>query len=420
MASLGLLALILFLLLVRQNIVVILLCAVGYVHMFWGKGVIAYLIEDLWIAVDNDALLAVPMFLIAGQVMTRGSIASRLVALMTAATRRIPGGLAISTILSCAIFAAISGSSPVTMLAIGSIMLPALLNAGYERRFSLGALASGGTLGILIPPSIPLIIYGVVTEVSIYELFIAGIIPGLLVTLGLSGYAYWASRHRPAEVFSAAEFWGALRDGIWALLMPVILIGGIYTGYFSPTEAAAVAVAYGALVESFIYRELKWQDYYDALVDSARLLGMLIPIVAVALSLKTLLTIEQVPQNMAAFVSDSVSSKVAFLLAVNVMLLIVGCLFEALAAILVLGPLLMVAGQAYGIDPVHMGVIMVINLEIGFLTPPVGLNLIVATTAFGAKFKEMCIAVLPYIAVLLVVLMIVSFVPETALFLLGR
>jgi C4-dicarboxylate transporter DctM subunit len=360
------------------------------------------------------------MFIIAGHLMTRGSIAKRLVDIMTALTKRIPGGLAVATILSCAIFAAISGSSPVTMLAIGSILLPALLAEGYERRFSLGALASGGTLGILIPPSIPLIIYGVVTEISIYELFIAGIIPGILVTIGLAGYSLWKNRHLPAQHFSFDELLTALKRGIWAMLMPVLLIGGIYTGYFSPTEAAAAAVFYGIIIELLIHRELGLKDLYGSFVDAARLLGMLVPIVAVAISLKTLLTIEQVPQNLTAFITTMVDSKIAFLLAMNLLLLVVGCLFDALAAILVLGPLLMVAGRAYGIDPVHLGVIMVINLEIGFLTPPVGMNLIVATTAFGAKFKEMCVSVLPFIAVLLVILAIVSFVPETALFLLDR
>ena len=420
MAAIGLTLLVVFLLVFRQNIVIVLMSAAAYAHVVWGRGIVSYLIEDLWTAVNNESLLAIPMFLIAGQIMSRGSIARRLVAVMSAATRGVTGGLSVATILSCAIFAAISGSSPVTMLAIGAIMLPALLQNGYDRRFSLGALASSGTLGILIPPSIPLIVYGIVTEVSIYELFLAGIIPGVLVTVGLAGYAMWANRHLPRQNFESAELWGAIREGFWALMMPVVLIGGIYSGYFSPTEAAAVSVAYGVVVEALVYRELKGRDLYACFVDSARLLGMLIPIVAVAISLKTLLTIEQVPQNLAAWVSASVASKIGFLLAVNVLLLLVGCLFEALAAILVLGPLLMVAGQAFGIDPVHMGVIMVINLEIGFLTPPVGLNLIVATTAFGAKFKEMCVAVLPFIGVLLVVLGIVSFVPETALILLSR
>lgn len=417
MEALGHIALALFLLLFRQNIVVILLLTVAYVHLIWRKGVVSYMIEDLWIAVDNESLLAIPMFVIAGQIMTRGSIAKRLVSLMIAATRSIAGGLSVATIFSCAIFAAISGSSPVTMLAIGTIMLPALLAEGYDRRFSLGVLASSGTLGILIPPSIPLIIYGIVTETSIYDLFIAGIIPGILVTIGLAGYALFVNRNLPKENFSPGEFWQALKGGIWAILMPVLLIGGIYSGLYSPTEAAALAVAYGVAVEAFIYRKMKFRDFFDCFVDAARLLGMLVPIVAVALSLKTILTIEEVPQNLAAWVSNSVSSKFAFILAINALLLVIGCLFEALAAILVLGPLLMVAGQAYGIDPVHMGIIMVINLEIGFLTPPMGLNLIVATTAFRAKFKEMIRAVLPFIAILLFVLAIVSFVPQTALFL---
>ena len=420
MAAVLLAFIILVLLTLRQNILVILLVAAGYVHLVWGQGVLSYLIEDMWIAVDNEALLAIPMFIIAGNIMTRGSIAKRLVNVMIALTRPIPGGLAVATILSCAVFAAISGSSPVTMLAVGTILLPALLGEGYDRRFSLGAVASGGTLGILIPPSIPLIIYGVVTEISIYELFVAGIIPGLIMTGALALYSLWRCRAMPRQSFSVPELGEAMKKGIWALFMPFLLIGGIYSGYFSPTEAAAVAILYGVLIEMFVHREVTPRDLYDCLVEAARLLGMLVPIIAVAISIKTLLTLEQVPQNLTAWVSTIVESKIAFLLAMNLLRLVVGCLFDALAAILILGPLLMVAGMAFGIDPVHLGIIMVINLEIGFLTPPVGMNLIVATTAFNAKFGEMCMAALPFIGILLLVLGVVSFVPETALILLGR
>ncbi len=415
MAGVALLIGILVLLALRQNIIVILLGSAAYVHLVWGDGTLEYLAEDIWISLDNAILLAIPMFLLAGSIMTRGSIARRLIDLAISVTKPIPGGLAVATILSCAIFAAISGSSPVTLLAVGTILYPALLENGYEKRFALGALTSAGTLGIIIPPSIPLILYGIVTENSIADLFIAGIIPGLMIASVLAFYSYWKNRHMEPQKFDMGDFLVALRRGGWSALLPVILLGGIYTGYFSATEAAAVALVYALFVEICIHRELKLIDFFHTAVDTAKLLGMLFPIIAVALSLKTILTIEEVPDNLALWITDVTSSKIAFLLAVNVLLLIVGCLFDVMSAILILGPLLLGPAVAYGINPVHFGVIMVINLEIGFLTPPLGLNQIVAMTAFRENFVEICKAVVPFILLILGVLMVVTFVPQTAL-----
>lgn len=414
-AAFGLLGLTLALLAIRQNVIVILLAAAAYVHLVWGDGKLIYLIEDLWLSLDNEVLLAIPMFLLAGAVMTRGSIAKRLINLAVSITRPIPGGLAVATILSCAVFAAISGSSPVTLLAVGTILYPALIQNGYGKRFSLGALTSGGTLGIIIPPSIPLILYGIVTEHSIADLFIAGIIPGIMIATALALYSYWVNRKMPSEPFSPSEFTNALRAGGWSMALPLILLGGIYSGYFSPTEAAAVALIYALFVEIFIHRELKPIDFFHTAVETSKLLGMLFPIIAVALSIKTILTIEGAPQALAMWVTSISDDKIVFLLAVNIILLIVGCLFDVISAILILAPLLLVPAMAYGIDPIHFGVIMVINLEIGFLTPPLGLNLIVAMTAFRAKFGEVCLAVLPFISIIFIVLMIVTYVPETAL-----
>lgn len=409
--ALILLCLVLLLLAIRQNVVVILLAAAAYVHLVWGDGMLVYLVEDLWISLNNEVLLAIPTFLIAGNLMTRGSIARRLIEVARLATSFLPGGLGVATILSCALFAAISGSSPVTLLAVGTILYPALLQNGYPKRFALGAITSGGTLGIIIPPSIPLILYGLVTEKSISDLFIAGVIPGLMLTVALAGYALFVNRRMPVDAFDFGDFARALRDGIWSLMMPVILLGGIYSGFFSPTEAAAVALAYGLVVETLIHRDLGLGDFYQTLVDTARMLGMLFPIVAVALSLKTILTLYGVPRAVAEAITGAVDNKVAFLLAVNALLLLVGCLFEVVAAILVLAPLLLTAASAYGINPIHFGVMMVINLEIGFLTPPIGLNLIVAMTAFKERFGDICVAVLPFIAIILVVLVLVTFVP---------
>lgn len=415
MAVLGIFALVLVLLVMRQNVLVILLASAAYVHMVWGEGRLDYLAEDLWISLDNSLLLAIPMFLLAGNLMTRGSIVRRLISLAIEITKPLPGGLAVATIISCAVFSSISGSSPVTLLAVGSVMYPALLANGYSKRFALGALTSGGTLGIVIPPSIPLILYGIVTENSIADLFLAGLIPGLLITLVLAAYSLWVNRKMPAQPLDLSALKRNLREGVWALMLPVIMLGGIYSGYFSATEAAAVALAYGILVEAFVYREIKLLDAYETALDTARLLGILFPIVAVALSLKTILTIENIPDQLALWITDVTSSRVTFLLAVTALLLLVGCLFDVVSAILVLAPLLLIPAVAYGIDPIHFGVLMVINLEIGFLTPPMGLNLIVAMTAFKESFATIVRSVLPFVFLIFGVLLVVTFVPWTAL-----
>ena len=415
MAAIILLGLVLLALALRQNIIVILLGAAAYTHLVWGDGRLEYLAEDIWISLDSALLLAIPMFLLAGNVMTRGSIAARLIALAVSLTKPFPGGLGVAAVLSCAIFAAICGSSPVTLLAVGTIMYPALLENGYGKRFALGALTSSGTLGIIIPPSIPLILYGIVTETSISDLFIAGIIPGIVIALVLAAYSVWVNRSIPPQRFDVDEFRSALSDGIWSALLPVILLGGIYSGYFSATEAAAVALVYALFVEIFIHRELRLIDFYHTAVDTAKLLGMLFPIVAVALSIKTILTIEGIPDQLALWVTTMTDNKIAFLLGVNLLLLVIGCLFDVISAILILAPLLLVPAMSFGINPVHFGIIMVINLEIGFLTPPLGLNLIVAMTAFRARFLEITRAVLPFVGLILLVLMIVTFVPGMAL-----
>ncbi len=417
MEILGLLLLFIVLLALRQSVILILLVATAYVHFVWGDGTITYLIEDLWTAMDNGVLLAIPMFIIAGALMSRGSIAERLIEVMRALTEWMPGGLGLASILSCAVFAAISGSSAATLLAVGTVVYPALKNAGYSNRFSLGAVTSAGTLGIIIPPSIPLIIYGIITETSIVDLFLAGVIPGLILTASLGIYGLWANRDLPRTPFSLSRLVLALRRGFWALMMPVILLGGIYSGYFSPTEAAAVSVGYAILVELFIHRELGPRDFYEVGLSTAQMLGTLFPIVAAAISIKTLLAIEGIPQDFATWLQGAVSSKIAFLLAVNAALIVIGCLVDSLSALLLLAPILYAGAKAYGIDPVHFGIIMIINLEIGLLTPPIGLNILVAMTAFRQRFREVAISVLPFIAIMLGVLTLVTFVPGISLFL---
>jgi C4-dicarboxylate transporter, DctM subunit len=417
MKTLGLTASIFGLLALRQPLLVVLLAAAACVHLFWGRGNLEDIIEDMWVGLDKEVILSIPLFILCGNVMTRGSIAQRLIRILAALTKPLPGGLAVATILSCAVFAAISGSSIVTMLAIGTIMYPALRDAGYDNRFSLGAIMSGGTLGIIIPPSIPMIIYGLVTETSVTDLFASGFGPGLLLTLALSAYTVWFNRGMKTAAFELSVFWLSFKDGIWAALMPVILLGGIYSGYFTATEAAAVALVYALAVEIFIYKELKAGDFYNVVLDASKLGGSLFPLIAVALSLNIILIEHRVPQSLVGFMQGYISSPLMFMILVNVLLLIVGCLMTTGEAILVLAPLLAPLAESYGFNRVLFGLIMILNLEIGYLTPPVGLNLIVAMGAFKQSFGLLCRAAVPFILIMLACLVIVIWQPWIAMYL---
>jgi len=416
MKALGLTGTVFGLLMLRQPLLVVLLAAAGCVHTFWGRGNLEDIIEDMWVGLDKEVILSIPLFILCGTVMTRGSIAQRLIRILSAMTRPLPGGMAVATILSCAVFAAISGSSIVTMLAIGTVMYPAMRQAGYDNKFSLGAIMSGGTLGIIIPPSIPMIIYGLVTETSVTDLFASGFGPGLLLTFALSAYSIWFNRAMPKAAFDLAEFRIAFREGIWAAMMPVILLGGIYSGYFTATEAAAVALAYSLAVEIFVHRELKAGDFYNVVLETSKLGGSLFPLIAVALSLNIILTEHRVPQSLVNLMQGYISSPLMFMILVNLLLLVVGCLMTTGEAILVLAPLLAPLAQAYGYNKVLFGLIMILNLEIGYLTPPVGLNLIVAMSAFKQSFGLLCRAAIPFIGIMLVCLVIVIWQPWIAMY----
>jgi C4-dicarboxylate transporter, DctM subunit len=420
MTALLLVGIVLALLILRQPLLVILMSVAAYIHIVWGQAKLDYIIEDMWVGLDKEVILSIPLFILCGSVMTRGSIAQRLISILASITRPLPGGMAVACVLSCAVFAAISGSSIVTMLAIGSIMYPAMRQAGYNLNFTLGAIMSGGTLGIIIPPSIPMIIYGLVTETSVTDLFAAGFGPGILLTVVLSIYSVWVNRQMPTERFDFAHFKEAFRNGIWSAMMPVILLGGIYTGYFTATEAAAVALCYAMLVEVFIHRELKFSDFYKVVLDTSKLGGSLFPVLAIALSLNIILTEHRVPQMLVTAIQGYITSPVMFMLIVNVLLLLVGCLMTTGEAILVLAPLLAPVAAAYGYDKVIFGLIMILNLEIGYLTPPVGLNLIVAMSAFKQPFGRLCIAATPFILLMMFCLALVIWQPWIAMYFVNR
>ena len=416
--SLLLVAIVVGLLALRQYIVVVLAAVVAYVYVVWGDGRLENLILDAWDALNSDVLLPIPLYMLAGAVMAEGAIAGRLIRVMRALAGPIPGGLAVATCLSCGLFAAIVGSSTVTLLAVGTIMYPALLQAGYAKSFAIGLICAGATLGIIIPPSIPLILYGVMTSTSIADLFLAGVGPGLLLLVLFALYSIAFNWRRRTGSWNLTELLDSLREGLWAMLMPVVILGGIYSGVFTATESAAVAVVYALFVELVIYRKLDLRGLLRVTGETTRLLGGLFPVLMMALALNKFLTFEQIPGRIVAMLSGVLDTPGEFIIATNLLLLVVGCLMDIGSAILILAPILQPVAEAQGMDPVHFGIMMTVNLEIGYLTPPMGLNLIVAMTAFRENFWFICRSVLPFIALMLIGLAVVALWPPLSLFLL--
>jgi C4-dicarboxylate transporter, DctM subunit len=413
---LGLLVLVPLLLWLRQNMIVVLGVASAWLYYFYSNGAIENTALDAWQNARNENFLAIPLYVLAGNVMANGSIAARLIRVMAALTAPIPGGLALAAVLSCALFAAISGSSTVTMLAVGGVLYPAMLKAGYERLFSLGLLCAAGTLGIIIPPSIPMILYGIMTSVSITDLFKAGVLPGLMLALILAIYAVYKNRKlRQAQTWDLGEIGRSLRDGVFALIVPVIILGGIYSGYFTATESAVVALFYAVIIDVFVHRQLTLHKLFHITQETVKMSGALFPMLIMAVSINVFLAEKHVPEMAAQWMSSVITDKLSFLVLVNLLLLGVGCLIDIGSAILILSPVLLPMAKAMGMDPVHFGMIMLVNLEIGYLTPPMGLNLIVASVAFKESFADCCRAVLPFIALLLLGLLIVVVWPGLSL-----
>jgi C4-dicarboxylate transporter DctM subunit len=349
------------------------------------------LIERMVELAEQPTMVAIPFFMIAGAIMSRGAIATRLVAFANALFGWLPGGLALSTIAACMFFAAISGSSPVTVITIGAIMLPALVQAGYGERLGLGLVTTAGTLGIIIPPSIPMIVYAIFATsagevVNIEDLFIAGIGPGLLIGALLAGYCLIRGRGIPRDSFSIKRVVATLLDGIWALFLPLFILGGIYLGVFNATEASAISVVLALGIELWIHRSLTLSDLPGILAETAVLMGSILVIVCVAFGFSEFMAIKEVPDAIVAWLAGFELTPFTFIVLLNILLLVVGCLMDIISAIILFVPLVApIAGQL-GFDPIHVGLIFIVNLEIGYLTPPLGLNLFVATTYFGKSF----------------------------------
>lgn len=408
--------LIIVLILIGQPLFVIMGTLAATCYHFISEEDISIVIGDIFYAANKEILLAIPLFVLAGQIMTKGSIAKRLINIAKAATAPIPSGLAIASVLSCAVFAAISGSSPVTLIAVGSILYPALLKAGYDKKLSMGMLSVGGTLGIIVPPSIPMIIFAIMASVSVVDLFKAGIGPSIVLIFLLCLYAFFRAPKASRGTWSTKEFVDSLKKGILSVFMPFVILGGIYSGLFTATESAAIAVLYALIVEFFIHREMKLKDLAPLLEETSALLGTLFLILILAMSFNKFMTYEEIPQNLVEVMKGLISSKFTFIIGVNILLLIVGCIMDIMSAILVLAPILTPMAIHYGMDPVHFGVMMIVNLEIGYITPPIGINLFVASSIFKESLSEVIKSVVPLLFVLLVGLLLIAFIPEISLF----
>ena len=376
--------------------------------------------QQLFIALDNFILMSIPFFILAGSIMTHGVMAERLVRVIGLLVSNFYGGLAIASVLACMFFSALSGSSPATVVAIGTIMIPALKKGGYDEDFSTGLITTAGSLGIVIPPSIPMILYCMVMNVSVAKIFMAGVGPGILIGVSFCGYVYLKSRKnkwRQHKSYSLAEALSIIKEGLWGLLLPLIVLGGIYSGWFTPTEAAAVSVGYALVVEIFFYRKFKIRDLPRVCKESAVLSGSLLFILACAMTFIWLLTAQQLPAKVADFILSHVESWWMFLILVNLLFLFMGTIMDDVSAMLILSPLLADTLTRFNIDPVHYGVVMVLLIEFGFLTPPFGINLFVTMGLTDKPLLQVARSVTPFILILLFCVFLVTFVPQIALFL---
>jgi len=374
----------------------------------------------LFTGIEKFEIMAIPFFILAGNFLTHGGVARRMIAFATSLVGHWYGGLALSGVLACALFAAVSGSSPATVVAIGSILLPAMVKQGFPKRFGAGVITTSGALGILIPPSIVMVMYSVATNASIGRLFMAGVIPGIVLATMLGITTWYRARkfdYPRLERASWGERWRNFRQSIWGLFLIIVVIGGIYTGLFTPTEAAAMSAVYAFFVSVFVYKDLTLKQVPKVLLDSANMSAMLLYIITNAVLFSFLLTSEQIPQAMAEWMLDKGLGQVAFLLFVNVLLLLAGNVMEPSSIVLIMAPILFPVAMKLGIDPVHFGILITVNMEIGMCHPPVGLNLYVASGITKMGITELTVAVWPWLLTMLTFLIAVTYWPGMSLWL---
>ena len=374
----------------------------------------------LFTGIEKFEIMAIPFFILAGNFLTHGGVAKRMINFATSMVGHWAGGLGLAGVLACALFAAVSGSSPATVVAIGSILLPAMVKAGFPNKFGAGVITTSGALGILIPPSIVMVMYSVATNTSVGALFMAGVIPGIVLASVLAGVTWYRAKkfNYPRMVKATwGERWQAFRRSVWGLLLIVIVMGGIYSGIFTPTEAAAISAVYAFIVAVFVYKDMGLKDVPKVLLNSANMSAMLLYIITNAVLFSFVLTSENIPQTLAEWMLGYGMGPIVFLIAVNLILLLAGNFMEPSSIVLIFAPLLFPVAMKLGIHPVHFGIIMVVNMEVGMCHPPVGLNLYVASGITKMGITELTVAVWPWLLSMLAFLVLVTYWPTLSLWL---
>lgn len=380
---------------------------------------IEFLVQGLVTGLDSFPLLAVVLFTLAGNLMSQGGISKRLLHVAEVFFGHFTGGRGIVAIVACMFFASISGTGSATVAAIGLTMIPSMVKKGYDRSFAGALIASSGGIGVIIPPSVVMIVYAITAEVSVTKMFMAGIIPGLVVGMVLIGYCLIVSKIRGYTGNEHKATWAerldALKEASWAMLLPVIILGGIYSGIFTPTESAAIGVLYGLFFGMFVYKELKPAQVVKIILESSLLVGAVLVIVGASVTFGRILTLERLPTEIAQFILSITENKLLILLCINVLLLLVGTFMETLAAIVILTPILLPITSALGMDPVHFGIVMIVNLAIGFVTPPLGANLFMASQVGKVPIEALSKAIMGWIGAMIVALMLITFIPAISL-----
>lgn len=402
----------------------VIILAAALLGFYWAEIDLMAIAVELYRITDTPLLLALPLFTLAGYILAESNTSKRLVRVTQAMIGWVPGGLALIAFITCALFTAFTGASGVTIVAIGALLYPALKQVGYSEKFSLGLITSSGSLGLLLAPSLPLILYGIIAQqmnigesFTIQQLFMAGILPALLMIGLLGAWSLWVQRKDPVELqsFSSGELWAALKEAKWEIPLPFIVLGGIYGGFFAVSETAAVTVAYVLFVEVCVYREIKVTQLPKVMLDAMTMVGSIILILAVSLAFTNVLVDAEVPTQLFEFINQHISSKWTFLILLNIILLMLGAILDIFSAIVIMVPLLLPVAHAFGIHPLHLGIIFLANMQIGYFTPPVGMNLFIASYRFKKPITELYKATLPFMLVLLVALALITYVPWLSL-----
>ena len=386
-----------------------------------------YVLRSMIGGLNQTTLLAIPLFVMSGIIMARGGISKKLFEVFAYFIGKKTAGIPCAVVITCLFFGAISGSAPATVAAVGSMTIPVMLEMGYDKKFSVALVAVAGGLGVIIPPSIPFILYAQASGASVSDLFKAGVIPGLLIAFILMGYSiFYCMRHgedkeaiaRVVDELHQTSFWRVLLNSIWALITPVIILGCIYSGITSPTEAACISVFYALIISIFVYRTLKISELYSVCVESVRTCAPILFILAASVAFSRILTLLQVPQTLSEALTGDFSSKIIIMLVINIIMLFVGMIMDTTPAIMILTPILLPIAQTFGIDPVHFGIIMVVNLAVGFVTPPIGVNLFVASSLSGVPVMSLARKAVPMIILFLIALALITYIPQLSMCLL--